>query len=132
MTQRNRTKIKILHPRYDIDYICQDRGRGFPCIKDTSVQWQNEYIKKNNKKRPIAAATNSICSISTNRPTKTRKQEWEEQQVYGYFMWQISRIVSEKTWIWLEKGEPKERNWISFNSSTRKRHKYQLLWCENW
>ena len=39
--------------------------------------------------------------------TMTRKQKWEEKQLYGYFKWQTSEISHEKTWTWLRKGNLK-------------------------
>ena len=39
-----------------------------------------------------------------NRITITRKQKWEEKQLYGCFKRLISYISHEKTWTWLTKG----------------------------
>ena len=40
--------------------------------------------------------------------TITRKQKWEEKQLYGRFKWLISNISHEKTWTWLRKGNFKK------------------------
>ena len=54
------------------------------------------------------AANNSRCNILTNRKTtKTRKQKWEEKQLYGHFKQQIGEVAHEKTWTWLRKGNLK-------------------------
>ena len=34
----------------------------------------------------------------------TRKQKWEEKQIYGRFKRLINNISHEKTWMWLRKG----------------------------
>ena len=36
--------------------------------------------------------------------TITRKQKWEEKQVYGCFKQLINNISHQKTWTWLRKG----------------------------
>ena len=36
--------------------------------------------------------------------TKTRKQKWEEKQLYGRFKRLINNISLDKTWTWLRKG----------------------------
>ena len=36
--------------------------------------------------------------------TITRKQKWEEKQLYGRFKRLITNISGEKTWRWLRKG----------------------------
>ena len=39
-----------------------------------------------------------------NKMTKTRKQKWEEKQLYGRFKRLINNISHDKTWTWLRKG----------------------------
>ena len=36
--------------------------------------------------------------------TITRKQKWEEKQLYGRFKRLINNISQNKTWTWLRKG----------------------------
>ena len=36
--------------------------------------------------------------------TLTRKQKWEEKQLYGRFKRLINNISHDKTWTWLRKG----------------------------
>ena len=52
----------------------------------------------------------------------TRKQKWEEKQLYGYFKRQTSEISYVKTWTWLRKGNLKSET----DSSTKQRHKYNV------
>ena len=54
------------------------------------------------------------------------RKKWEEKQLYGHFKQLISNISHEKTWTWLRKGNLKEKNRISSNSSTKQHHKNQL------
>ena len=37
----------------------------------------------------------------------TRKQNWEEKQLYGYFKRQTNELSHEKTWTWQRKGNLK-------------------------
>ena len=54
------------------------------------------------------AANNNRYNIWTNRKiTKTRKQRWEEKQLYGHFKRQIGEVAHEKTWAWLRRGNLK-------------------------
>ena len=60
------------------------------------------YIKKN--KKIIKAANNNIGNRNIDtKPTKLRKEKWEEKQLYGYFKQQTGEISHEKTWTWLKK-----------------------------
>ena len=43
------------------------------------------------------AANYNIGNISIDR--KTRKQKWEEKQLYRYFKQHTSEIAHDKTWI---------------------------------
>ena len=43
------------------------------------------------------------------RPKITRKQKWEEKQLYGHFKPQTSRISHEKTWAWLRNGKQRHK-----------------------
>ena len=45
--------------------------------------------------------------IRDNRMTITRKQKWEEKQLYWRFKRLINNISHEKTWTWLRKGNSK-------------------------
>ena len=43
----------------------------------------------------------------SNSKTRSRKQNWEEKQQYGYFKLQIGEIPLEMTRTWLRKGNLK-------------------------
>ena len=112
-TRKLMTMHKALHPRDDKDRLYVSRkegGRGLANIEDcveTTIQQLEDYTKKS-KDRLLMAANNSRCGIWTNRKTtKTRKQKWEEKQLYGYFKRQIEEVAHEKTWTWLRKGNLK-------------------------
>ena len=55
----------------------------------------------------IAATRNNTDKTKTNKTEITRKQKWEEKQLYGHFKQLTSYISHEKTWIWLRKGNLK-------------------------
>ena len=50
---------------------------------------------------------NDIDKTKTNRMTITRKQKWEEKQLYVRFKRLINNISHDKTWTWLRKGKLK-------------------------
>ena len=66
-----------------------------------------KYDIKMSKERLITATRNNTENKKINRKTITRKQKWEEKQLYGYFKRQTKEISHEKTWIWLRKGDLK-------------------------
>ena len=116
MDQRTRklmTMHKALHPRDDTDRLYVSRkegGRGLVNIEDcvdATIQALEEYTQKS-KERLITAARNSNINIWTSKnTTKTRKQKWEEKQLYGYFKRQTAEIAHVKTWSWLRRGNLK-------------------------
>ena len=103
------TMHKALHPRDDVDrlYVSRKQGRrGFASIEhnvDTSIQRLEDYIKKRGG-RLITATRNNTDNTSNKRTKITRKQKWEEKQLYGHFHRQTSKISREKSWTWLKKG----------------------------
>ena len=87
----------------------KEGGRGLAIIENSveaSIQRLEDYIKKHGG-RLITATRNNTENTKTNRTTLTRKQKWEEKQVYGLFKWLINNISYEKTWTWLTKGRLK-------------------------
>ena len=52
----------------------------------------------------ITAIRNETDNTMNNRMTITRKQKWEEKQLYKRFKRLINNISHEKTWTWLRKG----------------------------
>ena len=65
----------------------KEGGGGLTNIKnsvDPSVRVPEEYIKKS-KEKIIAASSSSIDNVRSIRKRKTKKQKWEEKQMYAYF-----------------------------------------------
>ena len=112
MDQRTR-KLMIMHkalpPRDDVDRLYVSRkvgGRGLACIEDSvdaSIQPLEDYIEKH-EGGLITAIRNDTDNTMDNTMTITRKQKWEEKQVYGRFKRLINNISHEKSWTWLRKG----------------------------
>ena len=69
---------------------------------DTLIRLLEDYLKRN-KEKLISATRNNTYNIKSNK-TITRKQEFEENQLYEYFKWQPGNIWHEKTWTCLRKG----------------------------
>ena len=103
------TLHKVLHPRNDVDrlYVSRkDGGRGLAGIEDSvdaSIQRLEDYIEKY-EEGVIIAIRNDTDNTMNNRTT-TRKQNWEEKQLYGRFKRLINNISHEKKWTWLRKGD---------------------------
>ena len=55
----------------------------------------------------ITATRNNTNDTRTSRTTITRKQKWEEKQLYRRFKRLTSDISHGKTWTWLRKGNLK-------------------------
>ena len=115
MNQRTRklmTMHKALHPRNDADglYISRkEEGRGLTSIEesvDTSIQWFEDYIETCTG-RLITATRNNTDKTWINRIEITRKQKWEEKEIYGRFKRLTSGISQEKTRTLLRKGNLK-------------------------
>ena len=97
---------KILLPRDDFDRLY---GKGIASIKDSvdaSIQRLEDYIKKC-RGRLITATLNNTDKSSIIRIKITRRQQWEEKQLFWHFKRQTSKISHEKTWTWLRKGNLK-------------------------
>ena len=104
------TMHKALHPRDDVDrlYVSRKEGeRGLASIEDntdTSIQRHEDNLQ-NRGGRLITATRNNTNSTRTNRREITRKQKWEEKQLYERFKRLISNILHEKTWTLLRQGK---------------------------
>ena len=134
MDQRTRklmTMHKALDPKDDVDRLYVSRkegGRGLACIEDsvdTSIQRLEDYIEKH-EGGVITAIKNNTDNTMANRMTITRKQKWEEKQLYGRFKRLINKIWHEKTWTWLRKGnfkkEAESRRIAAQNNAIRTNH----------
>ena len=101
----------ISYPRDDLFRVYvlrREGGRGLASIEDSvdaSIQRLEDYKQKRGW-RLIAATTNNAKDSRTSGTTITRKQKWDEKQIYGRFKWLTSTISSEKTWTWLGKRKP--------------------------
>ena len=96
---------KALHPKDDVDrfYVSRKEG-GLASVEvrvDTSIRQLENYMK-----RLITATRHYTNCTRINRTIITRKQIWEEKQLYRYFKRQTSEISYEKTW--LRKGNLKK------------------------
>ena len=86
-TRKLMTMHKALHPRNDVDRLNVSRkegGRGLASIEDSvdaSIQRLEDYIEKHDGGL-IAAIRNDTDYTMDNRMTITRKQKWEEKQLF--------------------------------------------------
>ena len=83
----------------------KERGRGLASIEDSvdaSIQRLEDYIEKH-EGGLIIAIRNDTDNTIDDRMT-TRKQKWDEKQLYDRFKRLINNISHQKTWIWLIKG----------------------------
>ena len=115
MDQRTRklmTMHKALHPRDDVDRLYasrKDGGRGLASIEgsiDGSIKRLEDYIEKH-ERGLITTIRNDTDNTIDEIVRTTRKQKWEEKQLYGCFKRLINNISHQKTWTWLRKGNLK-------------------------
>ena len=105
------TMHKALYPRDDVDRLYVSRkegGRGPTSIEDSvdaSIQQLDDYIEKH--ERGLMTAIRSYSDNTMDNRIITRKQKWEEKQLYGRFKRLINNNSHEKTWTWLRKGNLK-------------------------
>ena len=71
-----------------------------------SVQRLEDYIEKR-RGRLITATRNNTDDTRISRMEMTRKQKWEEKELYGCFKRLTRNISPEKTWTWQKKGNLK-------------------------
>ena len=141
---------KALHPRDYVDrYVLRKEvGRGLTSIEnsvDALIQRLEDFIEKCGE-RMITAIRNNTDNTKTNRTKITRKQKWDEKQLYIHtvvFKWQTCDISHEKTWMELKKGNSKreseslliaaQNNAIRINYIQARRDKTQqnskCRWC---
>ena len=137
MDQRTRKLItmhKALHPRDDVDRLYVSRkqgGRGLASIENTvdaSIQRLEDYIEKHERGLITTIRVDTDNTVN-ERMTTTRKQKWEEKQLYGRFKRLIYNISHQKTWTWLVRSRFSgvrccllDGNGIPPNSSTGQRN----------
>ena len=139
MDQRTRklmTMHKALHPRDDVDRLYVSRkegGRGLASIEDSvdaSIQRLEDYIEKH-ERGLITTIGNDTDNTIDDRITTTRKQKWEEKQIYGRFKRLINNFSHQNTWTWLRKGNLKREPESPPKSNSGQRHKNQSYQSEN-
>ena len=97
------TMHKALHPIHDVDRLYVSRreeGRGLANIEesvDTSIQRLENFIEKLGA-RLIIDTRNNANDTRISGPIITRKQKWEEKQLYGRLQRLTSKISHKKTW----------------------------------
>ena len=90
------TMHKALHPRDDVDRLYVSRkegGRGLASIEDSvdaSIQRLIDNIEKDEEL--ITAIRNDSDNTMDNRITITKKEKWEENQLYERFKRLINNI----------------------------------------
>ena len=100
------TMHKALHPRDDVERLQVTRKgvRGLASNVDSfdpSIQRPEDYIEKP-RKIPMTATRNNTNNMRTNRTAITRKQKWEEKQLYGRFKQHLTRENVDES----KKGKP--------------------------
>ena len=106
-TKKLMTMHKALHPRDD---VVKKKRKGHGSIEDSvnaPIQQLEDYIEKC-RGRLITATRNYTDNIKFNKTERTRKQKWEEKQLYGRFKRLTNTNTKKskkttKTWKWLRK-----------------------------
>ena len=106
MNQRRR-KLMTMHKALRWQTICiKKRGRVLGSIEgsvEALIQWLEDYTGKP-ERGLITSIRNNTDNTIDNRMTITRKQKWEEKQLYGHFKRLINNISHDKTRTGLRKG----------------------------
>ena len=107
------TMHKVFFSRDDKDGVYgsrRDAGRGFVNIEDSidSTMRGLENYNEKREKRLISVTISSTDNVRTNQTKITKKQKWEEKQLYGYFKQQTVEISHEKICTGLTKGNVKK------------------------
>ena len=97
---------------------------------DASIQRFEDYIEKN-EGEPIRDMETDTDNTTTKRITITRKQKWEEKQIYGRFKRLINNHSPPENLDVAKKRKLHKRNIISLKKSTKQRHKNQTNQSEN-
>ena len=86
------TMHKALHPKDDVDCTCQEKNE--EALKIASMHRYNDYktTKKKHGGTLITATRNNTDNTSINKTKITRKQKWEEKQLYEDFKRQRTKI----------------------------------------
>ena len=106
------TMHKALYPSDDVDRLYVSRkegGSGLATTEDSvdaSIELFEDYMQKHDGELTTAIRNNTDNTMD-NRMTITRKQTWEEKQLYKRFKRLINNISHEKTWTGLRKGNCK-------------------------
>ena len=98
------TMHKALLLRDDIDYMHQEKKEEED-LPEYKITLMHRYIRiyKNVQRKTFTATKNITDNMRINRRKITRKQKWEEKQLYGHFRRQTNKFSHEKTWTWLRK-----------------------------
>ena len=78
-------------------YLEKREEEGLLASKTALTHRYNDYIEKH-RGGLITAIRNDTDNTIDNKMTITRKQKWEEKQLYGRFKWLIHTISHQKTW----------------------------------
>ena len=114
------TTHKALHPRDDVERLYVSRkewwGRRLASIKDSvdaSIRRLEDFIGKH-ERGLITAIRNNTDNTIDNRKTITRKQKWEEKQLYGRFK-RLFKKETEALLIAAQKQRHKNQSYQSEN-----------------
>ena len=104
-TRKLITMHKVLHSKDDVDkqYVSKKEGGSELASNENSVDASIQRLEDNIEKHErglFAATRNDTDNTKTNKKTITKKQKWEENQLYMCFKRLISNISHEITWTW--------------------------------
>ena len=88
-----------MHPRDDVDrlYVSRKEGGRVLASIDLLIQRLDDYIQKHDGGL-ITATRNNTNDTRTSGTTITRKQKWEEKQLYGRFKRRANDTSHKTTW----------------------------------
>ena len=108
-SESSRMLIVIHSQNINEDYLCQEKKEKGDALA-LKIMWmrsrrtQELYWKEERR----AYNSGSNYNIRTNRTTKTRIQNREKKQLFGFFERQNDEITHKEVWTWLWRGDRKK------------------------
>ena len=122
-----------LQPKSDVDRLYiprKEEGRGLISIEDCvelAIRGLEVYVHGSEERLIQAARGDKIDGLEAESVLKRSKkekrlQDWEEEVLYGQYLWQTEEVTSDQCWAWPQNRDLK-RETQSYSSSSESEYK---------